>query len=129
MLNFTSIRCMVFFLWKMYFVTYVLRSFLIWGFTFGSDQTLVMEFMVSYWQTFLVKMNFEILQKAHPCILLGNFFAILSISGYNSQSDPRYLSVKSYLMGWDPCQLGIYIWVWPDFCDRNCGRLLVTFFG
>ena len=46
----------------------------------------MMEIVVRYWKTFLVKTNFEILQKAHPCKLLGNFFAI-SISGYKNRSD------------------------------------------
>ena len=47
--------------------------------------------MVSYWYTFLIKINFEILYKAHPCKLLGNVFAILSISGYKNRSDLSFL--------------------------------------
>ena len=54
---------------------------------FRNDQTFVMEIVVRYWRTFLVKTNFEILKKAYPCKLLGNFFAILSISGYKNRSD------------------------------------------
>ena len=56
-------------------------------FTFRLDQTFVMEIVVRYWKTFLVKTNFEILQKAYPCKLLGNLFAILTISGYKNRSD------------------------------------------
>ena len=68
-----------FFRRKNSFVANRLSSFSILGFTFGSDQTSVTEIMVSYWQIFLVKINFQILEKAHPCKLLGNFFAILTV--------------------------------------------------
>ena len=40
-----------------------------------------MEIVVRYGKTFLVKANFAILLKAYSCKLLGNFFAILRISG------------------------------------------------
>ena len=66
-------------------------------FTFRPDQTFVMEIVVRYWKTFLVKTNFAILQKAYPCKLLGNVFAILSISGYKNRSDlssPRDILVS-----------------------------------
>ena len=56
-------------------------------FTFRSDQTFVMEILVAHWKTLLVKTNFAILWKAYPCKLLGNFFAILTISGYKNRSD------------------------------------------
>ena len=55
--------------------------------TFRPDQTFVMEIVVRYWKTFLLKTNFEILWKAYPCKLLGNFCAILSISGYKNRCD------------------------------------------
>ena len=56
-------------------------------FTFRPDKTFVVEIVVRYWKTFLVKTNFAILQKPYPCKLLGNFFAILSISEYKNRSD------------------------------------------
>ena len=43
-----------------------------------------------------------------------------------------YLSVKIwYCSLWFEIlvDLGIYFWVRPDFCDGNCGELLVTFLG
>ena len=64
-----------------------MRSFSIWGFTFGSDYTFVTKIVVRYWQTFLVKTNFPLLLKAHPFKLLRNFFAILDMPGCKNWSD------------------------------------------
>ena len=32
-------------------------------------------------------------------------------------------------MGWDHCQYGDLLLVRPEFCDGNCGKLLVNFLG
>ena len=46
-----------------------------------------MKIVVSYQSLFLVKTNFAIFMKTHPCKLLRKVFAVLSISGYKNRSD------------------------------------------
>ena len=119
-----------------------MRSFSIWVFSFGSNYAFV-RYVIRYWQTFLVKTNFAVLLKAHPFKLLGNFFAILGMSGYKNWSDLSFLPgilvsyvvfviCLVYIMSvkiW-PCSLwveifvnlGIYFLVWPAFCHGNFGK-------
>ena len=132
--------------WIIGHVNHRLKSLTNLGFAVSSDQTFVKETLVSYLLFFWLKSKLQFCNNISCKVNV--YFRLFRVQiRVWFQFSPRYfgkfcsfwcllgafyLFVKNLSCSlWIQIlvNLGIYFWVWPDFCDRNCVKLLVTLLG